>query len=399
MVQIAGAQVVPSLDDLIKQGIEEFEKIFQAEATVVGFSPGRVNLIGDHVDYNDGLVLPMAIPVYTVVIGAPNSFQICRIESLSNKLESPKRVELKFDSLTIGPPSWSNYVKGVISTFPGIKKPFDALILSSIPIGAGLSSSAALEVAFFNFLQGLSGSDLGISKQEIALLCQNAEHTFAGVPCGIMDQFVVVMGKKDHALLIDCRSLSTELVPLVSDDIVILVANSNIRHELAGSEYSSRRKNCEQVAQMLGKSSLRDVSMKELETSQTVLPLEQYQYSRHVITEIERALSASEALKKSDYVIFGALMTQSHCSLRDDYKVSVPEIDELCEIALESEGVYGSRITGGGFGGCTVTLVSANKVESTINNMMTKSRISVDFYVFKPAEGASYKSLPSKKSF
>lgn len=213
-----------------------------------------------------------------------------------------------------------------------------------------------------------------------------------------MDQFVVVMGEKDHALLIDCRSLSTELVPLISDDIVILVANSNIRHELSGSEYSSRRKNCEQVASQLGKSSLRDVSMKELETSQTVLPLVQYHYSRHVITEIERTLSASEALKKSDYVIFGALMTQSHISLRDDYKVSVPEIDELCEIALESEGVYGSRITGGGFGGCTVTLVRADKVESTISNMKSKSRISVDFYVFKPAGGANHIKLPSKKS-
>lgn len=231
------------------------------------------------------------------------------------------------------------------------------------------------------------------SKQEIALLCQKADHHFVGIPCGIMDQFAVALGEKDHALLLDCRSLVTELVPLKCEDVVILVANSHIRHQLASSEYSSRKKCCEQVASMLGKGSLRDVSMKELETSQSVLQVEMYQYSRHVINEIERTISAGEALKKNDFTVFGALMTQSHISLRDDYKVSCPEIDELCEAAMDCDGVYGSRITGGGFGGCTVTLVKANKAEATIARMKEKCKCNPTFYVFKPSYGGGHRKL------
>jgi galactokinase len=224
-------------------------------------------------------------------------------------------------------------------------------------------------------------------------MCQKAEQTYVGVPCGIMDQFAVIMSKKDHAFLLDCRSLNYELISFPNKDVVILVINSNAHHNLDQSEYAERRKSCEQVAAMLAKSSLRDVSMKELETSRSVLQLDQYQYARHVITEIERTISASEALKKNDLVVFGALMTQSHYSLRDDYQVSCPEIDSLVEAALECECVYGSRMTGGGFGGCTVTLIKADKVFKAIDYIKSKCRFNPKFYILKAVDGAHYRKL------
>ncbi|XP_074601544.1 N-acetylgalactosamine kinase [Brevipalpus obovatus] len=391
MIEIKGSQSYPTLQELIEQGKKSFEEHFNRKASAVGYSPGRVNLIGEHVDYNDGFVLPMAIPLYTVVVGSANELDVCRVHTLYEQADKPHQMELKYDQLKPEPPVWSNYVKGVMANFPGSKINFDAVIVTSNPVGGGLSSSAALELSLFKFLSALS--DPAVSKSEMALLCQRADHHFVGVPCGIMDQMAVAVGQKDHAILLDCRSLKTELVPLSDQNLVVLVANSGIRHKLVSSEYAQRRRCCEQVASMMGKRSLRDVSMKELETSQSVFQMETYQYGRHVITEIERTLSAAEALKKNDYLVFGALMTQSHISLRDDYKVSIPEIDELCEVAVKCDGVYGSRITGGGFGGCTVTLVRADKVESTIEEMSTKCRCKPLFYVFKPCDGANLTKL------
>lgn len=231
------------------------------------------------------------------------------------------------------------------------------------------------------------------SGKEKALMCQKAEQQYAGVPCGIMDQYVVILGKKYYAFLLDCRSLKYELIPFPNEELVILVINSNVHHNLILSKYAERRINCEQVSAMLAKSCLRDVSMKELETSRSVLQLDQYHFARHVITEIERTLSASEALKKKDFTVFGTLMTQSHYSLRDDFSVSCPEIDSLVEAALECEGVFGSRMTGGGFGGCTVTLVRKDKVKKVIEYIKSKSRINVQFYIFKSVDGANYETI------
>ncbi|RWS21463.1 galactokinase-like protein, partial [Leptotrombidium deliense] len=297
------------------------------------------------------------------------------------------------DNLKPGYPRWANYVKGVIANFPSLVVPFKALIVSSVPIGSGLSSSASLEVSTFTFLEGLLNTNLGISLQEKAVICQRAEHLYANVPCGLMDQLITLMGRENNALLIDCKSLETQLVEISDANISFLVCNSKVRHSLADSEYSSRRKVCEQVAVLLARSSLRDVCMRELETSKSVLTEQMYSIARHVITEISRTESAAEALKAKDYTVFGTLMTQSHISLRDDYKVSCAEVDELVEITLECDGVYGSRMTGAGFGGCTITLLKSECVNQVIDQIKSKYRGSPDFLIVKPTQGAQFKVL------
>lgn len=231
------------------------------------------------------------------------------------------------------------------------------------------------------------------SIDEKAKLCQKAEHTFAGMPCGIMDQLISLSGEEGSAVLIDCRTLDTEAVPLTNNDFVFVVTNSNVKHELASSEYANRRRSCEQAASMLGKNSLRDVSMRELESSLPALDQDLYRTARHVITEIERTGDAAEALKRGEVSVFGALMTQSHISLRDDYKVSCSEIDEIVEIALETEGVLGSRITGGGFGGCAVSLVRADRAQALIDNIAQKYHGNANSYTFLPGAGGKILEL------
>jgi len=224
---------------------------------------------------------------------------------------------------------------------------------------------------------------------EKAKICQLAEHNWAGVPCGIMDQLVSFAGKEDHALLIDCRSHSIEYVPLPPEDqYVFVVANSNVKHSHASNEYANRKASCEQVSSLMSKSSLRDVSLSELESNINLLSEDLYKIARHVITENERTRNAAEALKRNDLPMFGALMTQSHISLRDDYRVSCPELDELVEIALETEGVLGSRMTGGGFGGSTVTLVARSQAKELMDRMTEKfSGNSPSVSIFSAANG------------
>ncbi|KAM9639937.1 galactokinase isoform 1-T1 [Morphnus guianensis] len=267
---------------------------------------------------------------------------------------------------------------------------FSAVIASDIPLGGGLSSSAALEVATYTFLQQLCPDDDDLVAK--ALACQKAEHTFAGMPCGIMDQFISVMGKEGHALLIDCRSLETVLVPLTDASLAVLITNSNVRHTLTGSEYPTRRRQCEEAAAALGKASLRDATMAELEAARSRLGEEVYRRARHVIGEIARTAQAAQALQDRDYGMFGRLMVESHNSLRDDYEVSCPELDELVEAALEVDGVYGSRMTGGGFGGCTVTLLEAGAAERAQHHIKEKYSGTATFYLTKPSGGA--KVLP-----
>uniref|UniRef100_A0A663LMD0 Galactokinase 1 n=1 Tax=Athene cunicularia TaxID=194338 RepID=A0A663LMD0_ATHCN len=267
---------------------------------------------------------------------------------------------------------------------------FNAVIASDIPLGGGLSSSAALEVATYTFLQQLCPDDGDLVAK--ALACQKAEHTFASMPCGIMDQFISVMGKEGHALLIDCRSLDTVLVPLTDASLAVLITNSNVRHTLTGSEYPTRRRQCEEAAATLGKGSLRDVTMAELEAARSRLGEEVYRRARHVVGEIARTAQAAKALQDRDYRTFGRLMVESHNSLRDDYEVSCPELDELVAAALEVNGVYGSRMTGGGFGGCTVTLLEAGAAERAQHHIQEKYSGTATFYLTKPASGA--KVLP-----
>ncbi|XP_009636053.2 galactokinase isoform X2 [Egretta garzetta] len=339
--------------------------------------------------------LPQALQLGTVLVGSPTQDGTISILTTTAEADEPHRVQFpaprQGSPLSPGQPRWANYVKGVIQHYRGGPVPgFSAVIASDIPLGGGLSSSAALEVATYTFLQQLCPDDGDLVAK--ALACQKAEHTFAGMPCGIMDQFISVMGKEGHALLIDCRSLETVLVPLTDASLAVLITNSNVRHTLTGSEYPTRRRQCEEAAAALGKASLRDATMAELEAARSQLSEEVYRRARHVIGEIARTAQAAQALQGRDYRTFGRLMVESHNSLRDDYEVSCPELDELVAAALEVDGVYGSRMTGGGFGGCTVTLLEAGAAERAQHHIQEKYSGTATFYLTKPSGGA--KALP-----
>ncbi|CAG0903326.1 unnamed protein product [Darwinula stevensoni] len=366
----------------------KFEEKFGELPAYAAVAPGRVNLIGEHTDYNGGFVFPMAVPMVTVVVGRESQDGKSQVYTMSDAADEPRLVEFVVkDGLQPGTPKWANYVKGVIANFHEPVKEFQAVIITSVPLGGGLSSSASLEVAFYTFLEALMKSNAS-SLTEKALKCQKAEHDFAGMPCGIMDQFIAVMAKHGHALLLDCRSMDWEQVPLNDPDIAILVTNSNVRHELSGSEYPERRKHCEEVAQVFGVKSLRELSVQQLDEKAGVLDPKKLQRARHVITEIERTSKAADALKLKDYNQFGKLMVESHESLRDDYEVSCKELDELVNAAIEVDGVYGSRMTGGGFGGCTVTLLKRSSVEGVISHIQSKYKKGATFFICQPVEGA-----------
>ncbi|XP_052543892.1 galactokinase isoform X3 [Tympanuchus pallidicinctus] len=378
----------PGPCSLLAAAREAYEAAFGGAAAVAAWAPGRVNLIGEHTDYNGGFVLPMDGTI-SILTTAPGADEPHRVQFPAPTQSRP---------LSPGRPHWANYVKGVIQHYRGGPVPgFNAVISSDVPLGGGLSSSASLEVATYTFLQQLCPDDGDLVAK--ALACQQAEHTFAGMPCGIMDQFISVMGKENHALLIDCRSLDAVPVPLRDANLAVLITNSNVRHTLTGSEYPARRRQCQEAAAALGRTTLRDVTMAELEgfvcvsaASRSQLDEEVYRRARHVVGEIERTARAAQALRDGDYVTFGMLMVESHNSLRDDYAVSCPELDQLVAAALEVDGVYGSRMTGGGFGGCTVTLLVAEAAERAQQHIQEKYSGSATFYITKPSDGA--KVLP-----
>jgi galactokinase len=333
-------------------------------------APGRVNLIGEHTDYNDGFVLPMAIERRTVVAARARDDRMVRARSGSHGGE---HVPVEIDLDRPGPPrrgGWIDYLEGVARALEGRGarlRGADFLVESDVPTGAGLSSSAALEVAVGQALLSISG--LTMSKVDLALACQTAEHEYVGTKCGIMDQYVVSLGQADHALLIDCRSLEARPVPLDLSEARVLVCDSKVKHELAGSAYNTRRRECEQSVALLaevlpGVRALRDVRSTSFAEHQARLPEPLRQRARHVITENERTLGAVVALGDGDLAKMGELMSASHRSLRDDYQVSAPELDVLVDAAGAVSGVFGSRMTGGGFGGCTVTLVRSSAIEA-----------------------------------
>lgn len=397
---MANEESYPSVDDLVHEASNVFRSVFKQDPTHCGSAPGRVNLIGEHVDYCDGLVLPMAVPMYTVVVGARTEGPSCQVVTTGlpggHSLVSfplPGGEE----QLLPGEPQWSNYVRGVVANFPGPLLSFRAAVVSSVPIGAGLSSSAALEMATFFFLEALLDKPLEISSSERALCCQRAEHQFAGVPCGVMDQFISCLGRKGHVLLLDCRSLESELVPLNSSSLVVLVTDSNVKHELSSSEYAKRRASCHAVARILGKS-LRDTSLDDLQARKEELTPEQLQRATHVVTEISRTAEAARSLVSSSWATFGRLMTESHHSLRDNFEVSCPELDTLVSLAVSQEGVYGSRMTGGGFGGCTVTLVEKMALPMLLQHLQSHYKGTATFYVCQPSDGASGKRITRETS-
>ena len=328
-------------------------------------APGRVNLIGEHTDYNGGFVLPMAIDRETVVAAAPRADRMVRVCSLN------RGEELAFDLDHPGEPRrglWLDYVEGVARALESRGAPLvgaDMLLLSDVPAGAGLSSSAALEVSAGLALASLSGRT--VAPLELALAGQQAEHTYVGTLSGVMDQFVAALGREGHALLIDCRALAAEAIPLDTTEVVVAIADTHVHHELSASEYNRRRAECEEGVRLLserlpGVRELRDVSVEEFKRFAAALPETVRRRCRHVVGENARTLSAADALRRGDLEEVGRLMRRSHESLRDDYEVSCPELDLLAETAWGVPGVLGSRMTGGGFGGSTVTLVRRDRL-------------------------------------
>ncbi len=376
---------------------EQFAKTFGQAPRWIAAAPGRVNVIGEHTDYNDGFVLPMAIERYTVIAAAPNSKNAQQIQLRSTIDEQPVVLDLGKPLRPLPKGAWANYPAGVIAGFVGRgvnPGGFDALIHSTVPLGGGLSSSAALEVATATVLEAMTGKVL--DPVEKALLCQKAEHTYAGVPCGIMDQFISVMGKKDQLLLLDCRSRKPELVPMSDSSVALLVTNTNVKHELGSGEYAKRRAQCEAAARIMGVSSLRDASASLLEQAKDRMEEVVFRRARHVIGEIERTLHAAEGIRASNWPTVGQLMYASHASLRDDYEVSCAELDVVVDIAQAigaKGGVYGCRMTGGGFGGCTVALVKADSVDAISKKIgvdyKKKTGIEPTMFVSRPAAGAT----------
>jgi len=385
-----------TLKELADRTAAQFAKIYGRPPTWIAAAPGRVNLIGEHTDYNDGFVFPMAIELYTVIAASPptNGAKLIRLHSDHD--HKPAMIDLTRPLKPLARGDWSNYPIGVIAGFQarGLNPVgFDALISSTVPVGGGLSSSAALEVAMATLLETITGRKL--DPVEKALLCQKAEHDFAGMPCGIMDQFISVLGRENRVLLLDCRSRKPELVPMTDPAVSVLIINTNVKHELTGSEYPTRRKQCEAAAKILGVPSLRDATAENLEMAQGKMEKVIYRRARHVIGEIERTVHAAEGVRASNWTTVGQLMYASHASLRDDYEVSCPELDAVVEIAGRigvKGGIYGCRMTGGGFGGCAVALVKADAVDLISNRLAAEYRkktgIEPTIFVSRPAAGA-----------
>jgi len=386
-----------TLKELGQHTAKEFEKAYGRPPRWMAAAPGRVNVIGEHTDYNDGFVLPMAIERYTVVAAAPAAKGAQTIRLRSTAGEGAAAIDLTQPLKPAPKGAWFNYPLGVIAGFlargakPGGA---DALIHSTVPLGGGLSSSAALEVATATLLEVMTGNKL--DPVDKALLCQKAEHEYAGMPCGLMDQFISVMGQQDHLLLLDCRSRQPELVPMSDPAVALLITNTNVKHELTGGQYAQRRAQCEQAARLLGVASLRDATAALLASAGGKLDPVVYRRARHVISEIERTVQAAQAVRAANWPAVGQLMYASHASLRDDYEVSCAELDALVETAQglgPKGGVIGCRMTGGGFGGCTVALVRAEAVADLSAKVAAdyekRTRIKPSLFVSRPAAGAT----------
>lgn len=340
---------------------QAFRALYNEEPRVFR-APGRVNLIGEHTDYNDGFVLPCALEMETLTAGRSRTDSQIHIRALD--IGEEYSFDLR-DEPVRKRGNWVDYVEGAIRCVQ-LPVPFehgaDLAFSSTVPIGGGLSSSAALEVSIGYTMAALAGAEIGA--KELALAAQTAEHEFVGIRCGIMDQLASAAAKHGHALLIDCRSLETSHIPLELCSVLIAVCDTKVKHTLASSEYNKRRAECETGVGILkaflpGIKSLRDISIEQFEAHSESLPETTRRRCRHVVSENERTLAAADALRSGDLAAFGMLMQSSHRSLRDDYEVSSPELDLLVETAGRIEGVLGARMTGGGFGGCTVNLVAA----------------------------------------
>jgi galactokinase len=387
----------PSRAELDALRTEFFRRFGEGQRrTRIVRAPGRVNLIGEHTDYNDGFVFPMAIEPEARIVCRSRDDGVVRIGSTA----FPDEVaEFSVQHRILpGKPEWANYLRGVAAQLISVGIPLtgmDALVANTLAVGSGLSSSAAIEVAAGHAFLTLAG--LEMDAQRLALLCQKAEHTFAGVPCGIMDQTIVAGARPGHAMLLDCRDLSRQYVTVDSRELRVVIINSMVKHALTGGEYAERRKQCEEGVAFFRAvrpqiRALRDVSREEVDAAEEKLPKPVFRRCRHVVGEIARTVKAAGALSGRDYDEFGRLMQESHASLRDDYEVSTEELDYLVELAMQVRGVYGARMTGAGFGGCVVTLAQPRAVDSLVERVTgayrEKTGKTPQFYVTTAAPGA-----------
>ena len=366
----------------------KFNELFSRQPEVLAAAPGRVNLIGEHVDFLDGFVLPFAIKDVTTVAIARNGTNKIRVASAQENFKIEEVALQDLQPLT--GKTWTRYPIGVIWALE-IKDGLDVLIDGQVPLGAGLSSSAALEAAVGTALNHLYKLD--ISPEKLALLCQKAENKYVGMPCGIMDQSISIMGREGHALLLDCRDLSTEQIPfdIAPHGLELLVIDTQVHHELVDGGYAERRASCEKAVSTLGIKSLRDISVEDFVSRKSELDQITFVRAYHAVTEMRRVLDAVIALKKSDFVTFGKIVTEAHNSLRDNYTVSCPELDLAVEVSLHN-GALGARMIGGGFGGAAIALLKSEDVEM-VKSQINQAFIGADFkaprfFISTPAQGA-----------
>ncbi len=369
------------------------QQLFGQPPYLIVSAPGRVNLIGEHTDYNDGFVLPIAIEKKIGIGGSLRNDDQVRLYSLNFE----EREEFLITSL-VKEERWTDYVKGVIDELRKAGhtlKGFDAVLYGNVPRAGGLSSSAAIEIATAFFLVQLHNIEM--AAEEMATLCQRAENRFVGVNCGIMDQFISRLGKENHALYLDCRDLSYQQIPFQIEEYAVVICNSNVKRQLVDSAYNERRAQCEEGVRLLKTklewiTALRDVSSVQLEEHTSLLPPLVYKRCRHVITEDERVVAAVKALQEADLHRFGTLLNQSHDSLRDDYEVSCEELDALVDIARNIEGTIGSRMTGAGFGGCTVSIVKESAIDTfrsaLLDEYAKRTGLTADIYISQAENGA-----------
>ncbi|NLZ34391.1 MAG: galactokinase [Clostridiales bacterium] len=378
--------------------LKGFKKFFgYSEKVRTFFSPGRVNLIGEHTDYNGGNVFPCALSFGTYGAVALREDKLVRM--YSENFTEIGVIEFNLDAIKYEKEhDWVNYPKGVLDVLMkngyNIERGFDAYIYGNIPNGAGLSSSASLELLIGVMMDELF--KLNIDRVQLVKYAQEAENKFVGVNCGIMDQFAIGMGKKAHAILLDCNNLNYSYVPLELKDLILVIGNTNKRRGLADSKYNERRSQCETALSELQKilkiKSLGELSIEEFESNKHLINDEiNRKRAKHAVYENQRTLKAKEALNHGDLVTFGKLMNESHISLRDDYEVTGIELDTLVELAWSHEGTLGSRMTGAGFGGCTISLVKKDKVEDFISKVgqgyKEKIGYEASFYIANVGDG------------
>jgi galactokinase len=371
---------------------------FGSEARIFR-APGRVNLIGEHTDYNDGFVLPAAIRLYTWTAIAPRTDR--KLLVFSENLDEAAEIDLN-DRARQPRDDWPDYIHGVALMLQrlGISlRGANIALHSNVPVGAGLSSSAALEVSIASALLAISDQTLNL--KEVATLCQRAENEFVGVHVGIMDQFASCFGHANKAILLDCRTLDYKLLPLPAG-LTMVICNTMVKHGHSGGEYNERRLQCEQGVQQLKRffpsvKALRDVTLEQIESHRTDLPELTYRRCHHVISENERVLKVVEGLQKGDLAAVGRCMTDSHLSLKDDYEVSCRELDTMVEAAAGRPGAIGSRMTGGGFGGCTINLVKTESVEAFRQNVKAayQEETNIEPEVYVSTAGAGVMEVPA----